>query len=453
MPHNEALTEATALYRLLLGIEKAISRSQAGGKFPGCANDFLANCRQAILETKKDVVRRLDDTRGNPQALQDCRGAIAQLRGAWVGLHDFIKPVLDATALQIPYPLTNLLNHQVQSIPEMEDVRILVCLTPQLNYFQRRHTGIRRLLADLKTVVRKCPEFGKIGFVSLPFFESRGLFLNCILYHEIGHLIFEEKEYRSQLWIDFLTSIQQDKRFSNPMPVTRSWLLQRLMAWAEELFADLMAITLLGPGYTFAGAFLIHLLVGLLPDEGQQFHDLHPPHALRFREQLRALRRRGWTIRGPLWQQVRKEGAAKNRDFLPPSEYEQGFQDNVWRPLMDIFLQAVPGIHALCADCIQPTRTAANDFAKYDAFIQESIAHGVVPSLVTTNAGSARPTTTSIINSAMMYWLDGMDDLYKIFNEANQQDVEDRSVVEGRVEGWAMKAVEDWLLAEGKVGS
>ena len=233
-----------------------------------------------------------------------CSVQLALLTEAWRFLHDFIKPIVDAHILSTPYPLVELISIQVRELPLFKDTKIIVGLSSQLNYLQHPHKRLRELLLQLKRVVDECPPFeDKIGFIYLPYSRSRNVFANCLLYHEVGHLVFKELGLGvtkvKQRLNGCVRKVFKDKIRDITDDDVR-WLTFRIVPWIEELFADLFAVRLIGLAFSFAAAELTQLMTRNSPQQVREFGQTHPPQALRLREQLKALSKPGkWTLREP----------------------------------------------------------------------------------------------------------------------------------------------------------
>lgn len=449
MHDNSLLREATALFRFVGAIEAALGTARSSSRFPKWSDEFIKSATEAAVLTKERVAEDPCLTRSGPDRSDDYVGEFRDLLTAWSGLHDFIKPVLDATFIRAPHPLMELLNRQIGALPEFaeEKPRIIAGLTPQLNYYQHRHTQVRGLIRQLAARVgQRFPEFGQVAFVSLPFSQANALFMNSLLYHEAGHFVFEEKRLVDKISprIDPLVR----RKFPRLDERGRVWMLSTLSQWSEELFADLVAVKLLGPAYTVAATVLLQSLLRWGEEEVRRFGPAHPPHAMRFREQFNALTGDGWELK---WDQfglerLRELAACENRDLDAPSG-DEGFRQNVWKPLMDVFYDYYSGIDELADEVLDGRENPWGLYQQSGDAAKASLAHGIVPSIVIGEDGKpARTHPVAVINAAVFYWLEGMRETFGLIEEADPEDLEIRAQLEGRLEMWAMKAIEDWVM-------
>ena len=306
------------------------------------------------------------------------------------------------------------------------------------------------MIRQIRNVVGEdCPDFGKIGFVTLPFSQPTNLFTNCILYHEAGHFVFEELDLRGKIFRQTTKLI--DTQFpAEPEKLTpiKRWLATVVIHWFEELFADVFAVKLLGPAYTLAFAELIRTVAGFNPPDARRFSQHHPAHVMRFGEQVSALKTDGWSLDQNCWSEIHIWSEFAESELIPPDFFGQ---DNIGKGLVKVLWELRSEVHALADSVLAPRKNPREIFEPVDPGIRASLAHGIVPSTVLVNNKPVLPHPTAVINSAVFYWLDGAPELYdRIEEKQNPQAIQNRSDVEGRLERWAMKAVEDWLIMQAR---
>jgi len=335
----------------------------------------------------------------------------------------------------------------------MSSVRIVIGVTAKLNYYQHRHTRVRGLAGSLSDVVKECDVYGKVGFVSLPFSQSQSLFTNCLLYHEAGHFVFEERSVADKILKDVIDSINaafSERQLANRV---RSWLTRSVISWLEELFADIVAVKLLGPAYTLAALALTELLNDISSEQFFLFYENHPPDALRFREQLKSLQGcpeegipgDGWQIEGEPWRQLAQYARIEDGSLRPPSG-DPDLAKEIWQKLMGVFFEMRIRMHELAEEVLQGRQ---NPHAEYDsnfAEIKECLSSAIVPSTLGRHGVPILAPPTAVINAAAIHWVEEMDCLFSMIPSKRSEKVEDRAFLQERLELWAMKAVEDWLL-------
>lgn len=217
----------------------------------------------------------------------------------WELLHSFIKPILDADNLNVPYPLVHFLTEHVGKLEKVKQAKFVIEISSDLNYFQHQHTDLRRATFFLQTVVGGPPIEPRLGFLALPCSQSKGLFMNCLLYHEVGHFIAEETGLispteRSELRDELKNEFQKQHNEVAPLKQYLPWAVTTIEGFMEELFSDLVAVKLIGLAYTLSYMELLRLVRKDLSQESLRFSIDHPSDALRFREQLKVLKKDGW---------------------------------------------------------------------------------------------------------------------------------------------------------------
>ncbi len=163
---------------------------------------------------------------------------------------------------------------------------VVVLLTPVLMYFH--NTSQSNLPPN-------------VAFVEVPYSQGPGFFANLMVYHELGHYVFEKlggTDDRRPAFTTLLATMDRafGEKFGDNIktPGTRTWAKQVLEAWTEEVFCDLFALRNLGPAFSFALIDFLSLLGLMGEDVEGKFDEKHPAPALRLREQQRCLQKAGW---------------------------------------------------------------------------------------------------------------------------------------------------------------
>jgi len=448
--HQAVLHNYTAAYKLVSSLKEIISKSRADNSYPKYSDQFLLFCQR----TADDTLRYLEKS-GNPKTAKlDFDILISKLsaiRQGWELLHTFIKPVLDADSLKVPYSLIQFLSEHTGKLSVVKGTKIVIESNPELNYFQHRHTELIIAIKFLLILIGE-PEnltervkIKRLGFLGLPYSQSKSLFMNCLLYHEIGHFIAEEAGV-------FSTKIRKDTKGKlEPLfEEYTEWAGNIILVWMEELFADLVAVKLLGPAYTLAYMELYRSVIDLSSDQILEFDIDHPCAPLRFREQVKALKKDKWEQHIKLEQWERLKGVSRSKESAYKSSLILHINDpymvKIWQGLIKFFCRPdiIKTVHDLADEFVEGRENPCEHFIKSAERIQECLEHGIVPSFAGKNGDMPHPT--AIINGAMFFWLSGMDDLYQIVPSIHKEKVKDRVALEQRVEMWCMKAIEDWLI-------
>jgi len=457
---REILSEYTELYKFVDSLRKNISRNRADHSYPTWSSQFLEFCEHTANATLNDIENRQEvqiDVIDEKTAKERDSIRLSSIMEGWKLLHAFIKPVLDATTLTVPNPFVHFLSEHIGSLNAVSKAKMVIELIPQFNYFQHSHTNVRRTMSNLKRVTRSHYKVPKIGFLGLPFSQSDSLFLNCILYHEAAHFIAEEKKIFSKTMIDQLAEQLGPKlniNLSDPYAKQfKEWAGKKVNTWMQELFADIIAVKLLGPAYTLAYLRLLQLVYELNEKETRErtFEIDHPADALRIREQLKVLKDDGWKqyLEKEQWDEL--DRISKISDYLPPTANDKGME-HTWEILIEFICSdaQIEEIHRLVntqvADRLNPIDLYRNSHKD----ISECLEHGIVPSA--SRKKDFVPHPTSVINGTILFLLSGMEGLYEIVdsNKISSSRPRGRALLERRVEMWCMKAIEDWLMTKNK---
>src|ERR1017187_5466895 len=119
-----------------------------------------------------------------------------------------------------------------------------------------------------------------LGFVELPYSQGPSFFNNLVIYHEIGHFVYEELSIADSFASEMIRCLQKNlKNFDSLDRNSQVYVIDVLHNWAQEVFCDLFAVRLIGPAFTFASVELFGLL-GLMDKTRQvKFSYSHPAQA------------------------------------------------------------------------------------------------------------------------------------------------------------------------------
>lgn len=455
-------------WKLVSSLKELIATARSDRTYPKWSDRFLSFCERSADATarylKDQPVVGDTDVAGTPT-----RSSSAIIK-VWELLHSFIKPVLDADNLKVPYPLVQFLTEHVGQLSAVDKAKLVIEISPQLTYYQHQHTSLRRAVLYLQAIVNGPPMDERLGFLALPCLQSKSLFMNCLLYHEVGHYIAEETGLlspveRVELQDELRCAFRQYSQHDEPKQQDKNlyWAMQTVEQLMEELFADLIAVRLVGLAYTLSYMELLRL-ADLSQEEFRAFYINHPADALRFREQLEVLNDddNDWNKYAgdlPHWQQVMSVGSDKGDESLPPSGYYSvptDYRDDegmsvFWRILIDHLCkpERIRSIHSKASTLLAGQKD--NPFDCYNRFalgIEECLSHGIVPSR---GKEGSMPHPLAIINGGVIFLLSKMDDLHATVQGGPPAFITKRAFLENRVEMWCLKAIEDWLVKRQQV--
>jgi hypothetical protein len=437
-PQDRLIHEATSLFRLVESIARFVAEQEGLYSYTEATQSLFSHVRIQAEHTRKlasEIIEKHAHANGEPE-LRYQRELIIQ-RDRWRTLHTYIKPATDAHRLNLPAPLIQMATEDLRRVPGLESADIVVLLTPELMYFH--NTSQSNLPPNAV-------------FVEVPYSQGPSFFANLMIYHELGHYVFErlgDTDDRRPAFTSLLTAM--DRAFEDNLsdnietPGTRTWAKRVLDAWTKEVFCDLFALRNIGPAFSFALIDFLSL-IGLMGEDVEgKFDEEHPAPALRLREQQRCLQKGGW------WASVEKleSGHVSLLTRLAGKTEPKYFfevQEKGIPAFTEAFLAIVPLIHELAADLTPHSEAAAADFAQNAEKIDECLLHGVVPSSLLAEYSAFSPTPVSMINAAYCFHLTSLPKLMDRLEGQQADNLPQRMNWAEKIEAWTLKGIEDSQL-------
>lgn len=383
-------------------------------------------------------------------------------------LYILAKQAIDSDSLSIPFSLATFLNHTVRQLLKSKRASLVVLSGSSLMYYKYNIKAMRDLTRYLSARIEGYPVLGEeIGILMFPYCAAREVLVNCNLFHEMGHYIYEavrlEEAFRNKL-VDklarFFTDPEIMRKVEAPLLAWRAllnYVLTLMSRWADEIFADIFAVRVLGPAFHFAYREIEHIIP---TTTGRNFSETHPADDYRFKIHARWLQEDGWdeslkNNAADLLHQLRKCQEIKNFTIgsKPPSYFEPIEQQlNDW--MLKEFDLMVTEIESKVSDTLgSDFQKPIEDFRRNHELVISYLGHGVVPSTCYDISGNkSHPSPTTVLNSAFLFYLGGMDDLLgKVRSKLSW--IQKRIAYEKRLNDWLGKAIEDWqiLLKKGKL--
>jgi len=435
-------------------LQELIASARADKTYPKWSDNFLKYC-EGTADATFDRLKSWSDINGKgtlPLPMLSQRLSI--IIHGWELLHSFIKPILDADNLNVPYPLVHFLTEHVGKLEKVKQAKFVIEISSDLNYFQHQHTDLRRATFFLQTVVGGPPIEPRLGFLALPCSQSKGLFMNCLLYHEVGHFIAEETGLispteRSELRDELKNEFQKQHNEVAPLKQYLPWAVTTIEGFMEELFSDLVAVKLIGLAYTLSYMELLRLVRKDLSQESLRFSIDHPSDALRFREQLKVLKKDGWAQYAnnlTQWKKLNSIAKISEKQYSIPFDYQSDPEMlKVWKILIGCLCKRrrIKSIHTKVDSYLAGRDNPCDLYGKYGEQIEKCFSHGIVPC---SQESSNIPHPLAVINGSFLFWISAMEKLYDTVPSRSEKNIKDRAFLENRVEMWCLKAVEDWLI-------
>jgi hypothetical protein len=445
------LNDAGSLSRFVRYLSDFCHERRASHRYIRSSEEFFGYIDHLAGETQAFLQGVVDQPETSALGLRSQRLKLATVKRLWTLLHGLIKPVADAHTLRVPSPLLGLLERQLRTVRDFSDCRVVTLLSPDLNYFQYRTGLLSHLATELQSFLPNARPFpGGLAFVAIPYSQGHCLFTNVLLYHEVGHFVFATLESARRLLPDVnqaLASVVLPAPFESLEEPAKKWLRGHLLAWSEETYCDLFALSLIGPAYSLASMELFNLLALLdKPDSLCWFSKEHPAEAYRFAEQLRYLQATGW------WEasgEPRTEHHARIEALASKPEGSYTYPE-VFAPLGDPLIQAFLRLRQRVRELVEETcgglSPRVEAFTKYGPTIQKYLLYATVPSTLTIGGESHHPDPVAIVNASLLFSLASLTALRQRKRGYQPGNVADHGYVAGRVELWAMKAIEDCAL-------
>lgn len=452
------LRDAARLYRLVDQVASFVREHQSIRSYPPESRAFLEFVVVAAESTKTFLETRVGGIGASSSgSLPDPRlpARVAFISEIWGKLHNFVKPVADAHTLQIPLALVRLLNRQAQGLGLSDEPVVAIELVSPLNYLQRKHSPLRLLAAALRNRLGTDAEFEfpkGLGIVGLPYSQGPFLFFNCLLYHELGHYYFEQKNLSSELKRRVFQSFKETLAAEIKGGKDPEQLFKIARPWFEEVFCDLFAVRLLGPAYTFVFAELFDLIGDLRNRKATLFSRSHPSASMRLEQQILLLKEPGdeqdkaqdwWTVLSsgdtPLLSDIEKVA----RELLPSSPYQRDCE-GVPVKLVSAFKESLPAISALVREEMNGRRVPVGCYNRLHMEFSRCLEHAIVPSNIEGEEIPAEHWCVALINTAYFMQLGGLEKLFRL-SRRQESSVRDHALLRKRIEQWTLKAIEDRL--------
>lgn len=472
--------EGARILRLCKDLSEFILSGQARKTYLDETKDFLEYIKQSLKAIDEFVRQTINKEMAPPLTKVRLKGFDLIREGlSWIYI--FVKEAIDADTLSIPYSLIIFLNHTATELQKPKKVSLVVLGSSNLMYYKYNLKHLRNLTRHLEsTVIKDYPVLPEdFGVLKFPYCAAQEVLVNCILFHEMGHYIYEKTNLEQQFLNDIesnLTKFVQDNRVIEKLkPKDPELACNKLFiyvgglmsSWADEIFADIVAIRILGPAFHFACLVLEQILPTVI-DRNRNFSRTHPADDFRFKIHAK------WLNKG-IWDDIirnrtpdvfdRLKNCEKlefeKKDFgiscEPPLGEDKDLKEKLHTWMFEEFEKLVVKVEK---EILSKTagQEPISDFNKNknesnDSLITKALEHGVVPSTVYDKKKQKRhPNPTTILNSGFFFYLGNMDSLLEKV-ESSDSDIDKRMNYEKRLNQWLAKAIEDWqiLLLENKL--
>lgn len=449
------LHDAASLHRFISFVCEYCKAQESAQTYVDSSIDFFNNVRDLGRATIEYLPPFLERASKSPHRIITQRQKLVAIKRCWRVLHYFVKLAVDAPTLNVPVSLLNLFQDRLHEINSLSRAEIVILLCADLNYFQHRHGPVKKLVGEVQGIIGYTkPLLAGLGFIAMPYSQSSNLITNTLICHELGHFVFEELSCGSTLRIPIDGALKKHvgASFESASDRIKDWCRKQLGTWAEEIFCDIFALTLIGPVFSFASIELFSLL-GLLDEkESLKFSPSHPADACRFKEHMTQLEFLGW------WQAVKDVESEHIRlieELGKKSETSYQFAlaeiPKLGPALKDAFCDVRGDVRRLVNTTCAGVRSGLDDFRRRNGTIQEYLSPGIVPSTLAIRRKLVHPEPVGVINAVACFYLSSLPRLVrnapKYYHRRNSDlKISDRSELTSRLETWGTKAIEDYRL-------
>ena len=447
---DEVIAEGVALLSITSHLNRFLAECRSERTYLHETEAFFGFVEDALtsiyrfVQTQAAELETMSDT-GAAAAFRDLK-ALERIVGH---IYYLVRQVCDADTLSIPFPIIVHINGITKDLPEAcgaRNSRILLLATDQLNFLHRGLDVIRQLCAVCDIV----PAFPQdLGIVAFPYTERNSICLNCLLFHELGHYLYHKGNISAALEPQL---VKLDAEIANlpaeglfDVSILLGVARERVLAWASEVFADLVATGIVGPSFAVALDKLIRLSGA---EEGQMtaFSDTHPAGTYRKTLIAKLLLDLEWR---PALEKVAPDLVASlDRDAASTVTHTYPIVNvQLARILLQEFDGMVPHVKHLAEGIIQQLPFNKDDFLLCHEEVIKELKHLVVPTIrVRPGANSVSPSAITVLNCGAL--LLGRRDLADVFALAGRSpaSIDDRLWLEDRLNLLVMKAIEDGLV-------
>ncbi len=458
------LHDTAACYRFVKSTAAACKLSSGFPSYLEPTIKLLAHIHQLSVATQEFLAGYPSANLNDPAEHRSRRQLLSLIRNTWKSLHVYVQPAVDADTLNVPTALVELLTKRVRLIGDCELLEFALIHTDKLNYFQFPPGDFEKNVIDLGDVVAPSLKFPpNLGLVALPHSQAQHLFLNGLLAHEIGHIVFARLNCLDQISGAISAGFQVVFDPTAPVDLTARELKlfpEVLQNWSEELFCDLFGVYLLGPSFVLASIEFFDLSSilaadGTIDEKAARSHFKfewdHPAHLFRLWRQAALLEKIGW------WKEINKckshhIGLIEKCLELRPSLFS--FNTQWGNEVIDAFCRTIDSIEGEVARVTKNVRNRKGrareitEFAKLKDLIDIYLSRAIVPSTLYVGKRFEKPSDIVLLNAAHLFYLSGIEDLMGNSDETDATKMDKRDIWMERVENWTTKGLEDISLPD-----
>lgn len=419
--------EAEATARFCDNVLEFVLQSRASVEYLPETKEFFKYVDAVCAQTYKYAQEAIEEAAkpdSDIDSVSSRTGDFILLRRYLSLLHQLIKQASDASILNVPYPLIMLINRCAAALSEANKAITCPNVVPVASEIYNFHYDPLIHLRKIKApgIVPDFPS--NLGFIGLPFSERENTCANCALFHEFGHLVYDRFEVGSKIKKTHdkllndedpaykkILSLLPPSLFTSSMLESKGWRV--LSYWANEIFSDLIAAHILGPGFIYT----LWLLQYSFPLQNLNvFQSQHPAFLYRLSILLSELERLGWkevleknSLEVVEW--IRKNTPANPEHYRIAEEVEEYLESKELAQLVkDHFCkQIVPNLMQLAESIAKPIAASVGEYKEFVPKATAYFANYIVPSYVLDDDKKYRKVPCpALIGAAYTFYLNGM---------------------------------------------
>ena len=261
---TQVRNEGVRILRLCKDLSEFILSGQARKTYLYETENFLKHIKKSLKAIDEFIRKTINKKMAPPLAKVKLK-ELDLIREGLSWLYTFVKEAIDADTLSIPYSLTIFLNHTATDLQKPDKVSLVVLGSSNLMYYKYNLEQLRKLTNNLASIIEKYPVLpAEIGILKFPYCAAQEVLVNCILFHEVGHYIYEktglQRHFYNSINSNLRVFIQDNKIIEKLKPKDPDLACNKLfiyvgglmLSWADEIFADIFAIRELGSAFHLA---------------------------------------------------------------------------------------------------------------------------------------------------------------------------------------------------------
>ena len=459
---DQLIGEGFCIVRLCADLTEFVQLGRTRKTYLYETQQFLDHIKDSLSAVERFVRSIIENPPKGKPAKAKLRD-LGEIEKALSWLYVLTKEAIGSDSLSIPFSLATFLNHTGRKLLRSNDVSFVVLGGSALMYYKYNLKKLRDLTTYLSARIPGYPVLDEdVGILTFPYCAAREVLVNCNLFHEMGHCIYEktnlEKDLRSELlgkFSQFFLHENITKKVQEPLLAWRAgknYVCTLMLRWADEIFADMFAIRVLGPAFHFA----LREIEQIIPtDLGSSFSETHPADDYRF--QIHA----EWLLEEGEWGDILKEELP---EFFKELEKYKGYKIDLFsvgcRP--PSYLETIEGelhrwmlrqFNAMIGKIAQGVsqmlgsnfEKPIHDFTKNHKLVTSYLGHGVVPSTLYEDEKKCHPHPITVLNSGYFFYLKGMAPLLERII-TNLDSIDKRIICQKRFNSWLGKAIDDWQV-------